>query len=128
MTVGVRGQMTLSSRERREFKRRAIGEIESCLGTAGWAAIRWRRSGRLFAHVEPVTPYFLLADLAGRQWGGYVIEGMFGVLHRPFEQLWLPSAAGRGEEEPMTVALHTANFKQLNTTSHITQMTSSSLK
>ncbi|MGL6222221.1 MAG: hypothetical protein ACRC6L_01430, partial [Steroidobacteraceae bacterium] len=84
--------MTLTSTERRNFKRQTFGEIEAILGGLGWIAAPWRGAGRYFTQGESVTPYLLISDIAGRRWGKYVIEGSFGVLHRPFE------ASAGGEE------------------------------
>jgi hypothetical protein len=110
--------MGLTTAERRNFKCQAVRAIEAILGSLGWAATAWRGNGRFFTQAELVTPYLLVSDIAGRRWGHYVIEGSFGVLHRPFEQSW-SSKAESDETAMLTVGLHAANFGQHEDTRYI---------
>ena len=68
---------------------------------------------KLFTRHADVTPFFLLSEIAGRQWGGYVIEGGFGILHRPFERYWSTIAKDIDNHDQLTTFLHSANFREL---------------
>lgn len=111
--------MALASAERSKFKRQAIGEAEGLLGGLGWLVAPWRGTGRLFTLAESVTPYLLISNIAGRRFGQYAIEGSFGVIHRPFEQSWSSAAQEDADTDQFTLALHTANFHQLDESRYV---------
>jgi hypothetical protein len=105
--------VTLTARERTAFRKKVTAIIESSMSLAGWSCLPFRRSMKLFARHGDVTPFFLLSNIAGRRWGGYVIEGGIGILHRPFERHWSAIAKDVGNDDELTAFLHSANFLEL---------------
>jgi hypothetical protein len=105
--------VTLTARERTAFRKQVTAIIESRMTVTGWSCVPFRRSMKLFAHDTDVTPFFLLSNIAGRRWGGYVIEGGIGILHRPFERHWSSISEDVDGNNGLTAFLHSANFREL---------------
>jgi hypothetical protein len=77
--------------ERTAFRKQVTAIIESSMELAGWRCVPYsRRSMKLFAREGDVTPFFLLTSIAGRNWGGYVIEGGVGSSIGPFNDIGRP--------------------------------------
>lgn len=86
---------------------------------AGWRCVPYkRRQMKLFAREGDVTPFFLLAGIAGRNWGSYVIEGGIGFIHRPFERQWA-AIAQDAQHDGLTAFLHAANLRELRGLSYL---------
>jgi hypothetical protein len=103
----------MQASERTAFRKQVTAIIESCMQLAGWPCVPYtRRSMRLFARDGDVTPFLLLSAIAGRNRGGYVIEGGIGILHRPFERQWT-AATPDADDDGLTAYLHSANFREL---------------
>jgi hypothetical protein len=111
--------VTLTARERTAFRKQVTAIIESCMTVAGWSCLPFRRSMKLFARPGDVTPFLLLSNIAGRRWGGYVIEGGIGILHRPFERHWSAIAKDADNGGELTAFLHSANIREINELAYI---------
>jgi len=108
----------LTVRQRTAFRKQVTAIIDSAMIAAGWSGEPFGRGMKLFIRAGDVTPFFLLSKIAGRPWGGYVIEGGIGILHRPFEQRWSSTATVNSNDFPTTF-LHTANFLEINDLAYI---------
>jgi hypothetical protein len=69
---------------------------------------------KLFTRRGDVTPFLLLSSIAGRRWGGYVIEGSVGILHRQFEDHWSAIAEVGSDGIELTASLHLANIREMS--------------
>lgn len=60
-----------------------------------------------------MTPFFAYVNLPRRPLGSYVVEGVVGVIHQAFEELWMRNPNREPQEPGFGFGLYTANLREL---------------
>lgn len=66
-----------------------------------------------YAKDSRVTPFLGYFSLPRRPFGSYVVEGIVGVIHQAFEELWMQNPNREPKEPAFGFGLHTANLREL---------------
>jgi hypothetical protein len=84
------------------------------MAAAGWPPLSLHGLPVAYAKDQLVTPYFCCYDIEKRPYGAYAIEGLFGVIHQEFEEIWRTHPDHDPEYEPFAMGLYIANFRDLD--------------
>ena len=79
----------------------------------GWRLRRQPGLPPFYAKDSRVTPFFGYLNLPLRPFGSYVVEGVVGVIHQAFEELWMQNPNREPKEPGFGFGLHTANLGEL---------------
>ena len=60
-----------------------------------------------------MTPFFSYVNFPRRASGSYVVEGIVGVIHQAFEELWMQNPNREPKEPGFGFGLYTANLREL---------------
>lgn len=79
----------------------------------GWPLRRHPGLPACYARDSRVTPFFAYVNLPRRPLGSYVVEGVVGVIHQAFEELWMRNPNREPREPGFGFGLYTANLREL---------------
>lgn len=79
----------------------------------GWPLRRQPGLPLCYARDSRVTPFFGYVNFPRRSFGSYVVEGVVGVIHQAFEELWMQDPNREPKEPGFGFGLYTANLSEL---------------
>lgn len=79
----------------------------------GWRLRRQPGLPPCYARDTRVTPFLSYVNLPRRESGNYLIEGVVGVIHQAFEELWMQNPNREPKEPGFGCSLYTANLREV---------------
>lgn len=97
----------------RDEQRLIVQAISLKMESLGWPLRRQPGLPACYAREARVTPFFGYVNLPRRQSGSYLVEGVVGVIHQAFEELWMRNPDREPKEPGFGFGLYTANLREL---------------
>lgn len=94
-------------------QRLIVQAISLKMESLGWPLRRQPGLPACYARDSRVTPFFSYVNLPRRLSGSYVVEGVVGVIHPAFEDLWMQNPDREPKEPAFGFGLYTANLREL---------------
>lgn len=97
----------------RDEQRLIVQAIGLKMESLGWPLRRQPGLPPCYARDSCVTPFFGYVQLPRKPFGSYVVEGVVGVIHQAFEELWMQNPNREPKEPGFGLGLYTANLREL---------------